>query len=313
MRSADTAKVPVMILNWNGWEDSLACLESLRSCSDVSNVWLIDNGSAVDRTAEALEICRSLRVLRWEENYGFAGGYGRALRLAASEGCEYAYLLNNDCRARPGFLDGVLAPALEDERLAAVGSCMLYVESPEFAIFDGRYHAPGEKRFVPFEQKAAREVNGAGMLVRLSAMEDCGYFDERFFCYGEETEWCWRVSGHGFGVAVSGRSVVLHRRAGSDHSDNALYYRIRNRFLLLEPLETPRRWLWTVRFAAEAAAEAAHATVPAQRSAIAAGVSDAIRGRFGLRVRRQAPWAQALLVSWARLFRLPMPGVGDED
>jgi GT2 family glycosyltransferase len=302
-----------MILNWNGWADTFACLSSLRSCPDVENVWLIDNGSSVDRTAEVRERHPEVRAVRWPENYGFAGGYGRGLRLAASEGLEFAYLLNNDCVARPGFLDAVTALAHADDTLAAVGSTMLYVEDPSFAIFDGTYHAFGARRAVPFDKRMVGEVNGAGMLVRLSAMEEHGYFDERFFCYGEETEWCYRVVRRGGGIAVSGRSMVLHRRAGSDHSENALYYRIRNRFLLLESLGAARRQIWTVRYAAEAAAEAAHATEARQRAAIAAGVRDALLRRFGPRRERRSPWFEVLLVSWARLLGLPMPSPGNRD
>jgi GT2 family glycosyltransferase len=306
------AAVPVMILNWNGWADTSACLDSLRVCPDVENVWLVDNGSSVDRTAEVRDRYPEVRIVRWPENYGFAGGYGRALRLAASEGAEFAYLLNNDCVARPGFLDAVAALARADATLAAVGSTMLYIEDPTFAIFDGSYHAFGTRRFVPYDNRMVEEVNGAGMLVRLSAMEEHGYFDERFFCYGEETEWCYRVRRRGGSIAVSGRSTVLHRRAGSDRGDNALYYRIRNRFLLLEPLRSARRQVWTIRYAAEAAAEAVHAH-GRQRAAIAAGVGDALLGRFGPRQERRFAFLEILLVFWARILRLPMPIPGNHD
>jgi GT2 family glycosyltransferase len=227
--------VPVIILNWNGWEDTFACLRSLRATDEVHTVWLVDNASDIDRSREAMTIYSGLRVLRWEDNHGWAGGYNRALLLAAREGHELAYLLNNDCTVTPDFLFSVLAVASSDDRIAAVGSYVAFGGSSESLMFDGEYHAPGsvqvhaEKRVQP-----VRQVSGAAMLVRVQAMEECGYFDERFFCYWEETEWCARVAEAGWRLFACGGSLVFHRDQGSDVGANATYYLIRNRFLIAE-------------------------------------------------------------------------------
>lgn len=296
-RPAGTA--PVMILNWNGWDDVLECLASVRQADDVSPVWLVDNGSDSDRASEALEAFPGLRVVRHRENHGFAGGYNRALRLASGEGYPYAYLLNNDCRALPGFFHHAQRAIAEDPGLAAVGSCILYADAPEYALFDGHYHVHGSSVFAPFDFREVPDVNGAGMLIRLSALEDCGYLDERFFCYGEETEWCWRARDKGWRIGVAGMSKLLHRREGSDTNDNALYYRSRNRFLLLERLHGVRRWWWTARYVHDAgrAVRREHGAGERGRAeAIAAGARDALRGRFGRRGGRGHAHAARLLL-----------------
>ncbi|HKC12257.1 MAG TPA: glycosyltransferase family 2 protein [Vicinamibacteria bacterium] len=305
-----TARVPVIILNWNGWQDTFLCLESLKCCPDATSVWLVDNGSTEDHTAAAATLFPGLRSLRWDDNYGFAGGYNRALRMACSEGYTFAYLLNNDCRVRPGFLSAVVEPALREDRLAAVGSCMVFAEDTAWAIFDGEYHLIGEQPLEPFDLRYVPHVNGAGMLVRLQTLAELGLFDERFFCYGEEMAWCQHAVAAGWRVAVCGQSVVVHRRQGSDVNHNAAYYRTRNYFLFVEDFRWPRRSVWTVLLCARAAG----AVLDAFRSgeidkaeATAAAVRDAFLGRFGRRRSGPARWVARVLLAWGWVRAL-MPG-----
>src|SRR6266508_1972150 len=112
-------RVPVIILNWNGWEDTFACLESIRGSDCADEVWLVDNGSAQDRSPECLVMLPTLRVLMLGENFGWAGAYNRALKLAAAEGFEIAYLLNNDTLVSSGFLTAAREAMLQDTGLAA--------------------------------------------------------------------------------------------------------------------------------------------------------------------------------------------------
>jgi GT2 family glycosyltransferase len=296
--------VPVMVLNWNGWDDTLRCLASLRSDPDVSEVWLVDNGSAVDRSAEATLAYPGLRVLRWSENFGFAGGYNRALAEAAREGYALAYLLNNDCEIRPGFLKNAVRVLREDDGLAAVGSCIVQADPPHHVIFDGVYGSATAGPLEPFGLRSGRDVNGAGMLLRLRAAEEAGYFDERFFCYGEETHLCWRMVDRGWRIATCGSSVVLHRRQGSDLNRNALYYQTRNALLLLERLGPLRRRAWKARLVTRAAANAYGALRAGARAsglAIAAAMVDGLRGRFGKRTAAVSDLGLRALLAWGWL------------
>ena len=216
-----TADTPVIVLNWNGWEYTFACLQSLRAAEDVTTVWLVDNGSLVDRTDETRTLWPGLRVVRLDQNYGFAGGMNQALRLAASEGYAFAYLLNNDATVVPGFLRAALdavAPGV-----AVVGSRIAYADGRSIA-FDGEYYAKDERSVdEPFETRPVPHANGAGMLVRLAALAECGYFDERFFCYHEEVELCWRLAARGCASIVAANSFVRHVRGGSDVNANSVY------------------------------------------------------------------------------------------
>ena len=217
-----TMSAPVIVLNWNRWEHTFACLRSLRAAPDVSDVWLVDNGSTDDRSHQARRIVPGLRVVRLNANYGFAGGMNRAMLLAVSEGYRFAYLLNNDCIVRPGFLQAAL-DAAQSPDVAVVGSRIAYADSANSLFFDGDYHHRGQRSTEQvFDTRRVPYANGAGMLVRLGALDRCGYFDERFFCYHEEIELCWRLDAAGFSSVIAGGSLIRHHRGSSDVDHNAL-------------------------------------------------------------------------------------------
>ena len=156
---------PVVVLNWNGWDDTFACLRSLHEHGDGCPVWLVDNASREDRSAEAEALYPGLRVFRWDHNYGWAGGYNRALQIALRDGHEYAYLLNNDCLLTPGTLKSVLDVARSDPSAAAVGSYIAYAATPRWLQFDGVPRAAGDQ--VEARSRSTREtqrLSGAGML-----------------------------------------------------------------------------------------------------------------------------------------------------
>jgi GT2 family glycosyltransferase len=275
------------VLNWNGWDDTLACLRSLRQARDVTAVWLVDNGSDHDRSDEAVAIWPGLRVLHLDRNYGFAGGMNRALQVAVAEGHEFAYLLNNDCIVKPGFLRVARAAAAEPN-VAVVGSWIAHAGDAGSVLFDGAYYLVGEKRFARRSgpRAATTSVNGAGMLVRLAALERHGYFDERYFCYHEEVELCGRLGRFGWVSVIASGSLVLHKRRGSDVGHNSLYYRTRNRFLLVRDdrgWTRVKRTLLAFRSAALLGRRARRDADAEAWEAVAAAVYDGMYGRFGRR------------------------------
>jgi GT2 family glycosyltransferase len=221
------------VLNWNGWDDTFACLRSLHEFGEGCPVWLVDNASRDDRCEEAAALYSGLRTFRWDDNYGWAGGYNRVLRLVLDEGYDYAYLLNNDCLLTPGFLSAVLDVARDEPGAAAVGSYLAYAAAPEWIQFDGLARAEGHRSVVgALSTRSTTRLSGAGMLVRMRAIREVGFFDERLFCYWEDTEWCARAREIGWNLFIAGGSLIIHRNTASDVNCNALYYLNRNRYLV---------------------------------------------------------------------------------
>jgi GT2 family glycosyltransferase len=278
-------ETPVIVLNWNGWEHTFSCLRSLRAALDVRTVWLVDNGSHDDRCGEARTVFAGLRVIQLDQNYGFAGGMNHALRIAVTEGYAYAYLLNNDCVVAPGFLRKALEVA-RTQNAAVVGSRIAYADTNSL-IFDGEYHERGKKPIdADFETKRVSHANGAGMLVNLETLQVHDFFDERFFCYHEEVDLCWRLAASGFQPVVAAGSLIRHHCAGSDVDGNSAYYRTRNQFLLAEHFRGWRRFKRELRCVYEASvagrrAIRGHDIVSWQ--ALAAAIDDGLHKRFGRR------------------------------
>jgi GT2 family glycosyltransferase len=124
------------------------------------------------------------------------------------------------------------------------------------------------------------------MLVRMRAMRECGLFDERLFCYWDDTEWCARVREAGWHLLIAGGSLLLHRSNGSDVNFNALYYLHRNRYLVrsranlrFTPVRELRYILSSLRFAGELRRTGRWA----EAKAIVAGLWDGWTGKTGRR------------------------------
>ena len=98
-------KVAVVVVNYNGLEDTLHCLESLRQM-DYPNyrVVVVDNGSAPSDEQEISAAHNWAEVIRSEQNLGWAGGNNRGIRWSLQEGADYVLLLNNDTRVHSRIL-----------------------------------------------------------------------------------------------------------------------------------------------------------------------------------------------------------------
>ena len=225
--------VPVLVLNFNGWDDTFGMLEVFSEYYE--NIWLIDNGSKLDRTGEAKLRFPGLRTFRLPENVGWAAGYNMALSVAVDEGFEFAYLLNNDALPYPGAVESVVKRIAVRDDMAAVGSVILDSDSTS-VWYDGDYLAPGVQLDVADIHpgiRSTRAFNGAGFIIRLSAFVSVGPFFEEFFLYHEEVDWSVRAMQQGWRICVDGSSMVTHEREGSNSSHNSTYYRVRNRFMAL--------------------------------------------------------------------------------
>lgn len=288
------ADTPVIVLNWNGWDDSFECLESVYRARPTAHVWLVDNGSIEDRSAELKRRFPECTYIALDENFGWAGGYNRALRIVEQRSLPYAYLLNNDTTVERGFLSDALAVAEGDPQIAAVGSTILFGEG-DFVRFDGEYHRFGEKAATAdgaAEPVDCARTNGAGMLIRIEAFSETGPFDERFFCYYEETDWCRRATHAGRRIVLSPRSVIHHKCRGSDESHNRLYYLCRNRFIRTS-VTTPDIEALSRRARRDARQQWREHRDPKAVFAILAGLRDGLAGRFG--ERRVSPFDIGLL------------------
>jgi GT2 family glycosyltransferase len=295
--------VAVVVLSWNGRDETLACLASLNRVDyEPLSVIVVDNASQ-DRSADAVAAeFPSAILVRNEENLGYAGGMNAGLDAARERGSDAFLLLNNDVEVDPAFVGALVEEAGRRPEAAALCSKIFFADSPDLiwyagARFDprkgynGRHIGYGEHDSERFQGVAETErACGAAMLIPRTALDEVGVFDESLFAYAEDTEWSLRARERGRSLLVVPASRIWHKissASGGEGSPTALYYSVRNTLTVCErhaplgPVGTWRRRTVVI---------LAHAIqslrLPRQREglrAIVAGWRDFRAGRLGPR------------------------------
>lgn len=246
----------VVVLSWNGREDTLACLASLEPLGVP--VVCVDNGS-VDGSVEAVRArFPGVVVVENGANLGFSGGNNRGIELALSHGASWVVLLNNDALLEPGALDALRREALARPSVGVLGGKVLLDDGSRTVWFAGQRFHPllgysGRPR--GYGRPDAPELSGvvetdravgAFMAVSRAAIDAAGLLDEDLFAYVEDVDWSLRVRDAGFRVLIVGDAVARHRvsasTGGAAASTHALYYGARNTVVVCErrrPLPAP--------------------------------------------------------------------------
>jgi GT2 family glycosyltransferase len=210
-------------LNWNNYPDTAECLRSLERLeySGDFRVVVVDNGST-DGSADRLERgFPDVTLLRNAGNFGFAKGVNVGIKWALEEGAEAVWLLNNDTIAPPGALGRMLASMESDGKVGVVGSTLEYFDSSKIQSYGGGWvntlkgfssHCVSKESA---EERPLDYITAASMLVRRKVFEEIGFFDERFFMYWEDVDFCFRARGAGWRLAVASGSTVKHKEGGS--------------------------------------------------------------------------------------------------
>lgn len=237
-------KVVVIIVIWNGVEDTLECLRSLLQDGYPNfEIVIVDNGST-DGSAETLREKKfPVRILSAAGNLGFTGGNNLGLAEAQRLGARYAFLLNNDTTLEPGAIGALVETA---EARGGIGICapvMHYFDDPSRIWFAGaqlslpRAEALHDGALHPNRSSAPYHtpwVSGCAMLVRMVAVEQVGGFDDRFFLTWEDVDWCVRMRAEGWLVMVVPKARIFHKcaRSGMRLKGIRSYYAVRNSLLL---------------------------------------------------------------------------------
>lgn len=216
-----TPHISCILLNWNGWQDTVECLDTLRQCTYPRlSILVVDNGSTNDSIARIRAAHPEVRLMASEKNLGFAGGNNIGIRCALAEGAEYIWLLNNDTQPAPDALSALVAKAATDERLGAVASVCYYADAPSTVqAWAGTrvnlWCGYARNSTVPQDDSWFHALYGASMLIAGKAFEEAGLLDEGFFHYWEETELCLRFRKMGWKLAAAPDSRVLHKVGAS--------------------------------------------------------------------------------------------------
>jgi GT2 family glycosyltransferase len=211
----------VVLVNWNGWQDTIECLTSLQTLDyEDWKALVIDNGSTDDSLQRIRTKFPRVEIIELGRNLGFAAGCNAGIRLALGRGAEYIWLLNNDTLVDPKALRAMVDRAEADPKIGAVGSVIYFMEEPQrLQAWGGGYVSfwlGGSRRFVnPVNDEKLQYITGTSLLLRRSALEMVGLLDEGFFMYWEDTDYCFRLRGSGWSLAVAEKSKLWHKESAS--------------------------------------------------------------------------------------------------
>ncbi|OGC92161.1 hypothetical protein A2876_02645 [Candidatus Amesbacteria bacterium RIFCSPHIGHO2_01_FULL_48_32b] len=216
----------VIIVSYNTRGVTLECLRKVLASKNIDlEVMVVDNASS-DGTVEAIEKqYKDIGILRNKTNLGFAGANNQGMKIAKG---EKFLLLNSDCFVEPVTLakiykldldvvgckllnkDGSVQPSWGYfPTLRRILQLMLFVDNfPVIRKFIDSIHVRDVSRYE--SQLEVDWVTGAFVMVKRDVFEKVGGIDEKYFMYGEEMEWMYRIKRAGFKVWYSPVATAIH-------------------------------------------------------------------------------------------------------
>lgn len=235
-------KVYVIVLNWNGKEDTVECLESLRSTEyDNYQVVLVDNGSEDDSVKTVKENFPEVEIVETGKNLGFAGGNNVGINYAIEKGAEYVFLINNDTTVNSKYLEKLVEVAESNPQIGLAGSKIFYQQEPDTIWFAGGKinWLKNKGEHIGLNQKDSPEYNktkevdyltGCALLIKKEVIEKIGVLAEDYFLYYEDTDYSLRAKNAGYKIIYVPESVIYHKVSRSTKPGSAkyIYYHTRN-------------------------------------------------------------------------------------
>ena len=223
-------RIAVVILNWNGknfLEKFLPVL--LENSSSEAEIIVADNASTDDSFDFLQTRFPAVRIIRNDQNYGFAKGYNVALSQVTA---EYYVLLNSDIEVTPGWIHPVIDLMDSDNTIAACQpKIRSYSEPGKFEYagaaggFIDKYGYPfcRGRMFQTLEEDHGQYddvveifwATGACIFIRAELYHKYGGLDEDFFAHMEEIDFCWRLKNEGYKIVYCPLSVVYHIGGGT--------------------------------------------------------------------------------------------------
>ena len=217
--------VYIITVNWNGLDDTLECLESLRNITYPKyNIIVVDNGS-IDNQADIIKgIFPDIELIKNVENEGFVIANNQGIELAMEKGAEYILLLNNDTTVKNDFLEilvkyaeqnsdvGILSPKIlyyNSDLIWSMGGAISYITG--FSIMLGK--GKNSKQYNTIIEPDF--ISGCAMLIKREVIEELGLLDPVYFAYYEDADYSYMARKAGYKIKVIPNSVIWHKKSAS--------------------------------------------------------------------------------------------------
>ncbi len=253
--------VYIVIVNWNGWQDTSMCI---RSCQKLVypnfRILVVDNGSSDNSEMTLRGMFPDLEVLQTGRNLGFSGGNNVGIQSGLDHGADYIWLLNNDTTVDPHALNGLVDAAEEHNNSGIFGSKIYYYDDPNRLWFAGGWinrrigrtghFGSGELDNGQYDKlRQVDYVSGCSFLIPRELVSAIGLLDTRYFLLFEETDWNERARLRGRNIYFVPSSKVWHKISQSLKKSWSGYYYYLTRNSLLFTAKHHPFFLWSVAIA----------------------------------------------------------------
>lgn len=241
--------VAIVLVNYNGFDDTIACISSLSECSYKDYIIIVVDNCSTDESVRELKSAQmnyDFVLLKASDNRGFSAGNNIGIRYALEAGADYVLLLNNDTLVEPNFLElliegffvyencGVTIGKIYYEKWRdtiwyAGGSLSLKTARTSHWRFDERDNNMVES------PKTVTFATGCCMCLSRKLIEDIGFLDESYFLYEEDAEYCCRLLLAGYKIVYVPAAVIYHKVSSSTGAASPMtqYYTMRNKYIMI--------------------------------------------------------------------------------
>ena len=266
-------KIAIVILNWNGRRMLEQYMPSVLMYSKGDATVIVADNASTDDSLDLLEKqFPEVRIIRFDENWGFAEGYNKALTEVKA---EYYAIMNSDIEVTHHWLTPLIEfmdnhpevaacqPKLlsmaNKEKFEYAGASGGFIDRLGYPFCRGRVFETVENDNGQYDTKAeVMWATGACFVIRSSDFHAVGGFDERFFAHSEEIDLCWRLRLQGRKIYCIPDSHVYHVGGGTLPKGNPMktYLNFRNNLTMLyknlpeKDLEHVMRWRWLLDYLA---------------------------------------------------------------
>lgn len=254
-----SVKVSVIIVNFNKYEDTIACVESIKNSDTIVsyNIILVDNCSSNNSFEQLQKITdnKIIYLLKSAKNNGYCAGNNIGIKFALENfNSEYIWILNPDTLVDKDAMQNLYNFAQTKNDLGILGCRLVYYPDTQFlqGLGGGNFKiqksgllAPGIHLYhlYPSDTELPAVVNpdlviGASMFVPKKVFETCGLMNERFYLYSDENEFCLRVAKFGFKHYAISNATVYHKEGWRQNVQKliAVYYTKRNSLIMTKEL-----------------------------------------------------------------------------
>ena len=255
--------VEIVIVNYNGYEDTIECLRSLNKITyENYQTVVVDNGSTKQPTEEQIRFIKEHAIyLKSEENRGFAGGNNYGVACTRELKPDYLLLLNNDTEVCEGFLEKLVETAQAKPDAGIVCGKINWYDEKDQVWFGGGVFDP--KTCYVSHTNCGKDLDnsnyvmpiefstGCMQLIPLHVWQQVGPMDERFFLYAEDLDFCRLVRNAGYQIYYRNDAKIFHKvsRSTGRDSDYTQYYYVRNELYIIQRYATNKPLAYGVKMA----------------------------------------------------------------